>query len=646
MTVALICIELIVMIAIAASSHTTESQEPYFREFNGSTEFEMKYPDLPCHKLDHHSTCYVVLMRKITANYEITHGFIVSLLMFMVILSKNKDVRKRLIADGAVLWQWLASATLTGCCFALLTGFYFSWGVDDAPQFHRVENIPMPLSAQAMIVEFYSLLLVFSCASGVCFWRVLWGNFIAMLTLAVLQFRSNRWLRAYLMNNRQGAETLYIWFLINSFLTILSYRNELQLRIAYIQTRRLEEANLEVTVRMRSLQNPFSIARIEEYMGMSELPRSRTNTITGASLIPDLREYTGEWTLDFRRLRFGTTIAKGGGGIVWRGRYFDEIVAIKQVFAGRNSKNPILGGNLKAFANEVSVLHKLSTGAVHPGLVRLMGICKSESNDLFFVMEYCDCSLHDILVGNVDRGAEERRKGEEQTTKSANEDDEEKCTPEVTCGLESEAALKTLRRCARQTAAGMAYLHEKGISHRDLKPQNILVKRYGGPDPIQVKIADFGISRQGSNSGLTLHAGTQPFMPPELLDPEGLLGGPGIDPEIVRIRPGTQKKNHRQAITLDAAMKADVWSFGVTVAAMCLKSEPWPVEYAYMTLIRKICGGEKPRLPASCPGDIRALILRCMSQDPYRRPDFSYLEDTHCGFETPERVSSKEREGP
>ena len=209
-----------------------------------------------------------------------------------------------------------------------------------------------------------------------------------------------------------GGMALHMWLLINSFLTVLSYRNELQLRIAFIQTTRLEESNLEVAVQMKSLENPFTVARIQEYVGMrsqrittdenssesvGDDMASSSRSASGLKLM--LMEGVGDWALEYDRLQFDGKIARGGGGIVWRGRYFQQKVAIKQVFAGRNSRHSILGGSLEQFANEVSVLHRLNSGASHPNLLRLYGICKNDVNDLFFVMEFCDCSVHDILIG-------------------------------------------------------------------------------------------------------------------------------------------------------------------------------------------------------------------------------------------------------
>ena len=42
----------------------------------------------------------------------------------------------------------------------------------------------------------------------------------------------------------------------------------------------------------------------------------------------------------------------------------------------------------------------------------------------------------------------------------------------------------------RQALEGLIFLHSKGILHRDVKPENILVDLSGN-----IKIADFGLSK-------------------------------------------------------------------------------------------------------------------------------------------------------
>ena len=77
--------------------------------------------------------------------------------------------------------------------------------------------------------------------------------------------------------------------------------------------------------------------------------------------------------------------------------------------------------------------------------------------------------------------------------------------------------LEEFRKIAPQILAGLDYLHNKGVVHLDVKPQNIMLTRNG-----EVKITDYGISRsikeqlrQGDRQGPT--SGTLCYMAPEQL---------------------------------------------------------------------------------------------------------------------------------
>ncbi len=78
----------------------------------------------------------------------------------------------------------------------------------------------------------------------------------------------------------------------------------------------------------------------------------------------------------------------------------------------------------------------------------------------------------------------------------------------------------------RHLASVLAFLHERGVAHRDVKPDNVLVTRrfFEAPaDPSGVKLIDLGISvADGNAHPLTREGtilGTTAYMPPEAIDP-------------------------------------------------------------------------------------------------------------------------------
>lgn len=69
-------------------------------------------------------------------------------------------------------------------------------------------------------------------------------------------------------------------------------------------------------------------------------------------------------------------------------------------------------------------------------------------------------------------------------------------------------------RYLREVAWALAYAHARGVIHRDVKPENILIDRGSG----RALVTDFGIARDGRQQGLTITGnvlGTVHYMSPE-----------------------------------------------------------------------------------------------------------------------------------
>ncbi len=74
-------------------------------------------------------------------------------------------------------------------------------------------------------------------------------------------------------------------------------------------------------------------------------------------------------------------------------------------------------------------------------------------------------------------------------------------------------------RILREIAWALAYAHARGVIHRDLKPDNIIIERATG----RAVLTDFGIARQVTSTGLTV--GGELIGTPEYMSPEQATGG-------------------------------------------------------------------------------------------------------------------------
>ncbi|KAJ4888729.1 Protein kinase superfamily protein [Raphanus sativus] len=87
-------------------------------------------------------------------------------------------------------------------------------------------------------------------------------------------------------------------------------------------------------------------------------------------------------------------------------------------------------------------------------------------------------------------------------------------------------------RAALMILQGLEALHSRGYAHCDLKPANVLIfpsKSVG--QPWDLKLGDFGLSREPCSDPWSLSGGTKQYMPPEAVGTNGamMMMGPGVD---------------------------------------------------------------------------------------------------------------------
>jgi serine/threonine protein kinase len=144
-------------------------------------------------------------------------------------------------------------------------------------------------------------------------------------------------------------------------------------------------------------------------------------------------------------------------------------------------------------------------------------------------------------------------------------------------------------RLASQVAGALHAAHGRGIVHRDIKPQNMLLDDAG-----DVKVADFGIAlaaSRTSTSGTNLLFGTPSYMSPE------------------------------QAMGERVGPESDLYSLGVVLYEMLTGTVPFAAEGPLATAMKHLT--EVPLPPrkrnASVPVVMDALVMGLLTKDPEDR---------------------------
>ena len=149
------------------------------------------------------------------------------------------------------------------------------------------------------------------------------------------------------------------------------------------------------------------------------------------------------------------------------------------------------------------------------------------------------------------------------------------------------------RRILRDVADALAYAHERGVIHRDIKPDNILIDADSG----RPMVTDFGIARAVSEGETRLTATGIAIGTPTYMSPEQAAGERAIDG------------------------RSDLYSLGILGYQMLSGEPPFVANSTPAILVKHVSERPTPieQRRSDVPPDLARVIMRLLEKDPANR---------------------------
>ncbi|KAF2072313.1 hypothetical protein CYY_006368 [Polysphondylium violaceum] len=253
-------------------------------------------------------------------------------------------------------------------------------------------------------------------------------------------------------------------------------------------------------------------------------------------------------TDSFSKYQIGESVGKGAFGKVYKALNTEtgDFCAIKQI-----EKNIISEKQLPAILHEIKLLQTLQ----HINIVRFIESYETPRY-LYFALEF-------IEGGSL-----------------------AKITKRYGCFQEP-----LLSRYICQVLKGLEYLHEKGVIHRDIKGDNILITKEG-----IIKLADFGSCTYSAIDRKLTVVGTPFWMAPEVIQ-----------------------------MDMNARSTAcDIWSLGCTLLELLTGNPPY-WELGTMPAMFAMVNNQHPPIPSTISPELKHFLLACFVRDINKRPTASQL---------------------
>ncbi|HET8641561.1 MAG TPA: protein kinase [Pseudonocardiaceae bacterium] len=252
------------------------------------------------------------------------------------------------------------------------------------------------------------------------------------------------------------------------------------------------------------------------------------------------------------RYRLTGVIGSGGGGTVWTA--VDEVlgreVAIKDVVVP-----PWLGDSERELARERTLREARAACRIdHPNVVDIYDVVEQDGRPWIVMRLLKAPSLAQVV------------------------EQDGPCSPQLAA------------RIGLQVLGALRAAHTHGITHRDVKPSNVLV------DGDRAVLTDFGIATIDGEASLT--------------SPDALVGAPSyIAPERVRGEPATAA--------------SDLWSLGATLYA-AVEGRPPHQREGIIAILTAVATDEPD--PPRRAGPLTPLLTALLTKEPEKRPSAADVE--------------------
>ena len=181
--------------------------------------------------------------------------------------------------------------------------------------------------------------------------------------------------------------------------------------------------------------------------------------------------------------------------------------------------------------------------------------------------------------------------------------------------------LGELARVGLDIARALAFAHSKGVTHNDVKSQNVLFTAGGhcwregegeggrGRGGERAVLADFGLAKRVRSA-----------LPNTMAALLGSSSGGGMLGTVTHCAP----ENFDDESPHYGQPPGDIFSLGVLLYEMGTGLSPWAGR-SMMVIMRAVEAGTRPALPADVHAGVRALVTSCWAQDPAARPTAAAL---------------------